>query len=55
MPFLEIFFFFAKIQKYLEDTLLETLITASAHCLSPYDLKALVAHSDNTMVKDFED
>ena len=54
MPFLD-FFFFAKIQKYLENTLLETLITASAHCLSPYDLKALVAHSDNTMVKDFED
>ena len=36
-------------------TLLETLITASAHCLSSYDLKALVAHSDDTMVKDFED
>ena len=51
MPFLE--FFFAKIQN--ERTLSETLITASAHCLSPYDLKALVAHSDNTMVKDFED
>ena len=55
MPFLEFFFFLQKYRKYLEDTLLETLITASAHCLSPYDLKALVAHSDNTMVKDFED